>query len=239
MRALRLVARGARFLTAALDHTIFPRHCLLSGQPLTEPAPLPLISQAALDACEPAPSDLELMLTAQRHHEADDLYLSSIQALYAVGPPLGIQEAIHAIKYRGHRTLAVALGAHLAVLLEAPQPMPEAIVPVPIHPARHRERGYNQSVLLARGLSSVTGIPVMDVLRRVVNTRSQTTLSDAQRSRNVHDVFALDPRADVRERRLLIIDDVFTTGATMNACAEVLLGEGAVRVDALAVGATV
>lgn len=239
MRALQPVVRGARHLVRSFDHAIFPRHCLLSGEPLTEPTPLPLISQAALDACEPAPTALELMLTAQRHHGPDDLLLSSIHALYAVGPPLGIQEAIHAIKYRGHRRLATSIGALLAPLVASIQPPPQAIVPVPIHRARMRERGYNQAALLAGGLSLSTGLPVLEALQRVVNTRSQTTLTDVQRGRNVRDVFAIVPTAPIRGLRIVIVDDVFTTGATMNACAEMLLDAGALRVDAVAVGATV
>ena len=109
---------------------------------------------------------------------------------------------------------------------------------MPIHKARRRERGYNQAELICKGLSNATGVPILDALVRTSNTVSQTTLTDAERSSNVSTVFALSPEASVQGMRLLLVDDVFTTGSTMNACAEVLLSAGARRVDAIAIGAT-
>ena len=236
MRVLRRVVRGTRIIAAALDDLLFPPHCLLTGEPITGPEPLPMISQAGLDAVDPAPFPLDLLLTAQRHHEGDELWLTRIAALWSVGSERGIDAAIHAIKYRGHQRLAVALGERLVDLLD---PLPDLIVPVPIHRARRRERGYNQAELLAQGLSRVTGIPWKPAVLRTVNTPSQTSLSDAGRRSNVHAAFTAHPDMDVRGLKLVVLDDIFTTGATMNACAEVLIDAGARRVDGIAVGATV
>lgn len=235
MCVLRRVVRGTRIIADTLDDLFFPPHCLLSGEPLSTPGPLPLVSQAGLDAVDPAPASVDLLLTAQRHHAGDELWLTRIAALWSVGTAHGIDAVIHAIKYRGHQRLAAALGERMIDLLD---PLPDLIVPVPIHRARRRERGYNQAELLAKGLSQASGIPWLPVVRRTVNTPSQTSLTDAGRRTNVHSAFTIDPAHDVRGLRLAVLDDIFTTGATMNACAEVLIDAGARRVDGIAVGAT-
>jgi ComF family protein len=111
----------------------------------------------------------------------------------------------------------------------------DALVPVPLHRLRRRERGYNQAEELAVRLGKSTGLPVWNVLRRVKKTRTQANLRRSERLRNQLRAFEFKGRFDVRGRRLLIIDDVFTTGATINACAQVLHHAGAVRLDALTV----
>ena len=108
------------------------------------------------------------------------------------------------------------------------------LVPVPLHPAKERERGYNQSHLIARTLAEAAeGCRVRALLQRVRPTQSQTRLDRSARLRNVKNAFALKPRALVIPGRLhILVDDVFTTGATLNACAETLrdAGIGPVRV---------
>ena len=102
------------------------------------------------------------------------------------------------------------------------------IVPVPLHPTKHREREFNQAERLARGLSKATGIPLnARLLRRVRATRTQTQLSREERLANVGRAFALPRPTDLRGKRLLVIDDVLTTGATTSACARVLREAGA------------
>ena len=233
---LRTAVRSIRFLSDALVDALYPPHCVLSGEPL---ASRTHISQRALDACDPAPSATELLLTLQRHTEEDDTFLTSLRALYAVGSENGIDKAIYAVKYQGRVSIATILGRHLGEFLGDDFKSFDAIVPVPIHKARLRERGYNQSLFIANGMNEVMGVPVLEAVRRSSYTTSQTTLSDAERQHNVSGVFARDTSIDVSGMTLLLIDDVITTGATLNSCAEVLLLEGAKRVDAAAIGATV
>lgn len=105
------------------------------------------------------------------------------------------------------------------------------VVPVPLHPLRLAERGYNQSALLARAMAKGGSAKVrFDVLRRRLPTASQQGLSASARRRNVADAFELT--ADVRGRRVVLVDDVCTTGATLAACAQVMFDGGAAEVGA-------
>lgn len=102
------------------------------------------------------------------------------------------------------------------------------IVPVPLHPTKQREREFNQAERLARHLSRATGIPLQTgLLRRVVPTRTQTLLSREERQANVRRAFIVRPGARLAGARIVLVDDVFTTGSTTNACARVLKSAGA------------
>lgn len=146
---------------------------------------------------------------------------------YPYEPPL--QDAIHLFKYRGKVALARALGA----LLQAASPPPavDVIMPVPLHPARLRDREFNQALLLADRLAGAWKLPVScDNLYRVRPTASQTELTRAARLKNLRRAFALRHPDDVAGRRILLVDDVFTTGTTVNECAKALRRAGAADV---------
>ncbi|HLW36210.1 MAG TPA: ComF family protein [Chthoniobacterales bacterium] len=108
----------------------------------------------------------------------------------------------------------------------------DAIVPVPLHPARQRERGFNQAVLLAERVSAHIGVPVAPALKRVRFTTTQTAFDRAERIQNLRDAFRLRKNADVRRLDVLLIDDVLTTGSTLSECARVLKQNGAASVYA-------
>jgi ComF family protein len=103
----------------------------------------------------------------------------------------------------------------------------DGLVPVPLYHRRHRDRGFNQAKELARGLGKQRGIPILNALYRYRETVSQTKLDRSARWDNMADAFQLKRGFDVKGLRLLVIDDVFTTGATANACAHVLAQAGA------------
>jgi ComF family protein len=103
----------------------------------------------------------------------------------------------------------------------------DVIVPVPLHAARQRERGFNQASLLADLLSAQTSIPSRPLLERIRYTTTQTALDRSQRMENLHNAFRLRKKADVRGLRVLLIDDVLTTGSTLSECARVLKRAGA------------
>jgi len=111
----------------------------------------------------------------------------------------------------------------------------DALVPIPLHPARRKERGFNQSAEIARWLGARVGLKVEEGLIRVKPTPPQARLRRTERLRNLRGALALAPEFDPRGRRLLLCDDVFTTGATADACARVLKKAGADEVAALTV----
>jgi ComF family protein len=108
----------------------------------------------------------------------------------------------------------------------------DVIVSVPLHSARQRERGFNQASLLAELLSAHTSIPSRPLLKRIRYTTTQTALDRSERMENLHNAFRLRKNADVRGLRVLLIDDVLTTGSTLSECARVLKRAGANSVHA-------
>jgi ComF family protein len=148
-----------------------------------------------------------------------------------------LRRVIHAFKYEHRPELAPVLASLMTDYLTA-SPMPvDAVIPVPLHPSRERERGYNQSALLAHALAQQTQVPVLaHALTRTRITRSQVELNAQARHANVRNAFAAD--ACMNGARVLLIDDVCTTGATMDACGIALKERGAKSVWGLAVART-
>ncbi len=167
------------------------------------------------------------------------------------GPYEGtLRAVIHALKYGGRRTAAPPLSA---LMRDAGGPVlsgADAVVPVPLHPFREWSRGFNQAALLARGL----GLPVWPILKRVRHPTPQAVLPAARRHRNVRNAFAIvagtkvpallkwdavrcaggsAPAYPIEGLTLVLVDDVTTTGATLDACARVLMAAGAREVRAL------
>jgi competence protein ComFC len=108
----------------------------------------------------------------------------------------------------------------------------DMIIPVPLHPTRQRERGFNQATMLAELLSAQVSIPSKLLLERVRYTTTQTALDRAERMENLHNAFRLRKNMDVRGLRVLLIDDVLTTGSTLSECARILKRAGAISVHA-------
>lgn len=159
---------------------------------------------------------------------SDGMQIDVISAtLFA--PPL--REGIHRFKYEAQPQLAEAFGAllHEAWLRSALQV--DALVPVPLHAMRRRERGYNQSELLAAVISRQTSVPMRNLLKRVRSTEQQAHLNAQDRRANVKDAF--HAATAIRAQRVALVDDVLTTGATLAECASALLQAGASHVTAV------
>jgi ComF family protein len=157
--------------------------------------------------------------------------LQGLRAGYAFAGPL--REGIHRFKYEGERALAAPLADLLLPAARALAWPVDIIMPVPLHPARQRQRGYNQAALLARELSGPLALRVDDrAVQRQRDTRPQMGLTAVQRRTNVAGAFAGRPGA-LAGRRVLLIDDVCTTGSTLEACAQAAQQAGAERVWAL------
>lgn len=136
---------------------------------------------------------------------------------------------VERLKYGFEDEAADALAAVMAQCFPAAEY--DALVPVPLHRTRQRGRGANQAALLCDRVGPRAGLPVLDALQRVRNTRTQIRLNPAERQRNVREAFAAT--MNVQGLRLLLVDDVRTTGATARACAEALLSAGAREVGIL------
>jgi ComF family protein len=141
-----------------------------------------------------------------------------------------LQTAIHKLKYRQDRGLGIVLAQPLIDLLRKYHWKIDLIIPVPLDTARRKERGYNQSALLARPISWQTGIPYSNqTLFRERITKQQVGLSIFERAENMAGAFRAD-RYWAAGKNILVIDDVITTGSTINACAGALIKAGAIQV---------
>lgn len=144
-----------------------------------------------------------------------------------------VRECIHRFKYNGKVHLRGVLIDWLEEALDDPRlqtPRCERIVPVPLHATRERERGFNQARILAEGLARRSGIALADCLKRTRYTTTQTIFDREARMENLRGAFQMRQSADVRNLHLLLIDDVLTTGSTVDECARVLTDAGAASV---------
>lgn len=174
--------------------------------------------------CEDCASRLEYVKQTDKREYIDEIYC----AIYYTEH---IARAIHNFKYNDARYLCRALSS----LITLPDDWEtDCLVPIPLHRARRRKRGYNQSTLIAEELCKRYDLTIDESLvERISNTKSQRTLGQVQRAENIIGAFSVT--SDVKGKRILLIDDVFTTGATMNECARVLKSAGASKVYAAAV----
>jgi len=145
-----------------------------------------------------------------------------------------VRKAVHALKYNNLRAIAPHLSRLMAQHLEASHISGNALIPVPLHPKRLRERGYNQAELLARGVGKLAGLPVLnEALVRARPSAPQVSLASREaRALNVRDAFQCT--GDVRGQALIVVDDVVTTASTVDACARALKAWGAASVWVLA-----
>jgi len=151
-------------------------------------------------------------------------------ALYHYAPP--VDHFIRALKFHQQLGLARLLGEQLARRLAPAAPRPELIIPVPLHGARLRERSYNQALEIARPVARALGVPLdFRSLERVRATAPQTGMTIDARRKNLRGAFALRNDDVVRNRHVVLVDDVMTTGSTVQAAAQCLRASGAREVD--------
>jgi len=148
--------------------------------------------------------------------------LKAVMACFFFSKEGKVQHLIHELKYKGNKEAGVFLGQEIGKAIKD-APLYQGIdylIPVPLHPKREKERGYNQSLMVAQGISEVTGIPIGDdFLSRSVNTSTQTHKTKDERWQNVRDIFELRHLERLEGKYVLLIDDVLTTGSTLEACA--------------------
>lgn len=144
------------------------------------------------------------------------------------------QKLLHALKYKGNKEIGELLGRYAASdLLESPEfDSVDVIIPVPLHPSKYKQRGYNQSEWIARGLSVVMAKPVdITSLCRVRENATQTKKSVFERFVNTEGIFELSDKYAFSGKHVLIVDDVLTTGSTLEACIKAILQSEGVKVS--------
>jgi ComF family protein len=233
-----------RFLRQAI-HFFLPVDCAACGSPLTDdPIPLFCAHCWSMIAAVPQPGcpccDRPFTSPAATAYSPGHLCQPCAEnppsftrawTLYAYLPPL--QDAICLLKYRGKLALASALARLMIERLPRLPPL-DLIMPVPLHPQRLREREFNQSLLLAHRIGAHLHLPVSGTtLIRAVRSPAQTTLSRKDRLQNLRGAFALRRPEHVAGKRVLLIDDVYTTGTTVNECARTLRKSGSAEVFVL------
>ncbi|MEN8122897.1 MAG: ComF family protein [Bacteroidota bacterium] len=137
-----------------------------------------------------------------------------------------LQNLLHHIKYHNKKELAFELGKYLGTELSSVENFNECdmIIPVPLHPVKKKKRGYNQSEWIANGLSEKLAIPVNNnILIRHINSKSQTKKNREERWENVRSAFSIKTPENNQPKHVLLVDDVITTGATIEACASLLI----------------
>jgi ComF family protein len=213
------------FAVDALVAVVLAPRCAACATPLEQPTRGPVchVCWSSIDLMRPAPSRLA----------GDSVIDDSRSAGLYEG---ALRQIIHAFKYEGRRTLAVRLGSKMREAGSDLLSDADCVVPVPLHPWRRLTRGFNQSADLAAHL----GVPIVHALWRTRATTPQTGLTAPGRHRNVRDAFSLSPLVSRRVRGtmlvgqiVVLVDDVRTTGATLDACARVLKEAGVREVRAL------
>lgn len=162
------------------------------------------------------------------------LHLETGTALFYFEKKGNVQKIIHALKYNNRPDIGRVMGRMLGETLSGSAHFKDldAVIAIPLHPSRQRKRGYNQSACLGRGVAGVLNVPFYeDAVIRLENTTTQTHKSRLERFRNVEKVFKVSGKQELENKHLLLVDDVLTTGATLEACGTVLLKENGLKLS--------
>lgn len=218
-------------LLSDLANLVYPQVCAACGKRLHQQEDLLCL------VCE-------YTLPKTNYHEEPDnpvarhfwgrVMLQNAAALYLFNKGERVQRLIHQLKYKGWKEIGIKIGQIYGRMLSDTPAFKniELIVPVPLHPDKKKKRGYNQSDYFAIGLSEAMQIPWSDTaLQRSAYTESQTKKARFARWENVESIFIVENPNAIQNKHILLVDDVITTGATIEACALVLLATEGVKVS--------
>lgn len=198
---------------------VFPQRCILCNQILLENDPV----------CEKCKKEI---IPHQIMHQTESSYCMAVFGYSGV-----VRDSIIRFKFHGYREYAAFYGRKMAevFLKSAENNVPDLLVPVPLSKRRLKKRGYNQATLLAREMEKVLAIPCKECLQKVKNNAQQHDLNKARRQSNVKGVYRVLPDFSVKGKKILLVDDIVTTGATLDECAKVLYENGALQVVYIAI----
>ena len=240
--------QGFRGLSDPIFSFIFPDDCRVCGQALRAVSripvcvrcladPQPLVAEYFCSSCR-TPFVNAFPLDESGRCTLCRLGLAGFDDVYTYGSYEGsLRKLIHLFKYERIHTLAKPLSRFAAQVLPREKTF-DAIIPMPLHWRRRWERGFNQSALLAQEIGRLWNVPVKKVVRRTKRTAPQAGLTNAKRRANVAGAFVAKKGMRLDDARVLLVDDVLTTGATAAACARALKRAGAKHVALLAIART-
>ncbi len=215
----------------ALLHFVFPHTCAGCGTDVLDKA-----HQLCLSCLAALP---ETQFHLHENSPVEKIFwgrvaLTHATAQYYYTKDSLMQRLMHRFKYRGEEELGIYLGRLMGQSLGATNRFDaiDALVPLPLHPSKERTRGYNQAAVLCAGIAGVIHKPVWThIIYRQQPTETQTKKNRVERWENIKGKFELLDAASISGKHLLVVDDVLTTGATLEACSEVLLAAGDVQVS--------
>ena len=209
---------------------LYPRACVVCGDVLVDGEPfLCSVCLSGLPLNDGIDEEADEVL-------ANDLGIGHLYWLFRYDRASDFHKLVYAIKYRFNKGLGVWAGKMLGERMKDISGI-DCIIPVPLHPKREKERGFNQAFMIGTGIASVLSVRVASgVLKRVVNTPSQTGLERGQRADNVAEAFELGDTACVEDCHVLLVDDVVTSGATIRACMMELSKIKGIRVSVACLG---
>lgn len=209
---------------------LYPRACVVCGDVLVDGEPfLCSVCLSGLPLNDGIDEEADEVL-------ANDLGIGHLYWLFRYDRASDFHKLVYAIKYRFNKELGVWAGKMLGERMKDIDGI-DCIIPVPLHPKREKERGFNQAFMIGTGIASVLSVrEESGVLRRVVNTPSQTGLERGQRADNVAEAFELGDTACVEDCHVLLVDDVVTSGATIRACMMELSKIKGIRVSVACLG---
>jgi ComF family protein len=223
--------KSASGFAADLFGLFFPNLCLGCGQPLIKGEEV---------ICTPCHFHLP---KTYFHHDPDNplnkvfwgrVNLEMVAAYLYFQKGSTVQHLLHQLKYKGRQEIGFKIGKWYGQELSQAEIFRDAalVIPVPLHPHKLRKRGYNQSQVFAEGLTAVMNAKLETAcLYRKTDSKTQTRKSRYNRWENVADIFAVKKTEKIRDRHILLVDDVLTTGATLEACAQALLEVPGVKVS--------
>lgn len=213
---------------------IVPRFCIVCDTPL---------NYSSIFICNECESEIQILGDSQiteeyEQHFTDNKFIDAYTSLYVFEENGNLQKLIHALKYEKKFKVGFFLGEKLSEVRKKTilSWNADLIIPVPLFNLKKIERNYNQAYYIAKGVGKNLNIQIKDnLIKRMKNTVSQTTLNMSEREENVHGAFSILHKTKIKSKRIIIIDDVITTGATVKEIAKILKEAGAEKVFALSV----
>ncbi len=214
------------YLVNSIGHLFYPHHCAGCGNDIIDDHQL---------LCLRCLHELPVThFHQQAHNPVEKLFWGRLPITTAFSylfftKDSMLQTLLHQLKYKGNKEIGFFLGQQMGLALQnsSREIVIDAIVPLPLYPSREKKRGYNQATVISNGIADILKVPVLNnIVVRTRSTETQTHKSRVERWQNMEGNFLVKDREAILNKNILLVDDVITTGATLEACGQVLLKEG-------------